>query len=220
MITEPYYIETPEETAARIEYLEAQAVEISRLYQVAEQNRWDCGALLLEVRNRVKFERSSWMNWVDNNLPFKHDTATRLMNVSKTLPRPIVTALNITTAYALTKAPEAVRKMALTNGVQNAATVQLLTTAYRNRDENDDYREMLLFGGWVNIHDETIKLSSATPADCREYRTAKQSARFHTYQISGTIKRVDDTLVIHGAIIPSDLADGQVRIVISREIEK
>lgn len=214
------YIETADETQARIEYLEAQAVEISRLYQVAEQNRWDCGALLLEVRKRVKFEGNSWMQWVDNNLPFRHDTATRLMDVTKTLPRPIVTALPITVAYALTKAPEAVRNMALEKGVGNAATVQLLTTAYRNRDENDDYREIATGGGWVNAHDEFIALDKATPADCREYRTAKQSARFHTYKLNGTIKRVGRALVLRGAELPADLMDGQVRIVISREIDK
>lgn len=215
----PHYIETPEETAARIEYLETTAHTIRALHTERKQIYWDIGAKLLEARG---YYPAAWLSWVKQELPFSHDTATRLMRVASTLPRPVNTTNELpkAVAYALTKAPEAVRNMALTNGVQNAATVQLLVSVYRNRDENDDYREMLLFGGWVNAHDETIKLNSATPADCREYRTAKQSARFHTYQISGTIKRVDDTLVIHGAVIPSDLADGQVRIVISREIEK
>lgn len=215
-----HYIETIEETAARLEYLETQATEISRLYQTAQQNRWDCGAALLEVRKRVKFDGASWMQWIDDNLPFKHDTATRLMDVASSLPRPIVTALPITTAYALTKAPEAVRTLALENSVQNAAVVQLLVSAYRSRDENDDYREIATSGGWVNAHDEFIALEKATPADVREYRTARQSARFHTYQLKGTIKRVGKALVIRGAVIPSDLADGKVRIVISREIDK
>lgn len=213
------YIETADETQARIEYLDETAHTIRAWHTERKQIYWDIGAKLLEAR---KLYPTAWLNWVKHELPFSHDTATRLMRVAETLPRPVnaTNELPKTVAYALTRVPEAIRTLAIKSGVKNFETVKLLVSTYRNRDENDDYREIATGGGWVNAHDEFIALDKATPADCREYRTAKQSARFHTYKLNGTIKRVGRALVLRGAELPADLMDGQVRIVISREIEK
>lgn len=207
-----------EEIAAREEFLEETARLIRAMHTQRRQLYHDIGTLLLKTKAKYPLH---WLGWVKSELPFSHDTATRLMRVAEKLPRPENAANELpkTTAYALTKAPSAVRNDALALGVSSAAAVQLLTTAYRARDETDEYAEMVMSGG-IDTQDGFIAFAQVTPAYVREYRKDKQAARFISYSMRGMIKRVGKALVIRGADIPADLANGRVEIVIRREIEK